>query len=87
MLPTEIKHLRQLRYLGLSSCKLTTLPSEIDQLEQLEVLWLLNCQLTTLPETITQLHKLRKLNIIGNINLQLTPVQEQFLQGIDAFIR
>ena len=61
--------------------KITRLPPEIGQLQQLRELWLGDNQLTTLPDEITRLRQLEWLYIENNLKLQLTPAQEQFLQG------
>ena len=81
-LPPEIGQLQQLRELYLNGNQLTALPAAIGQLQQLQRLTLRKNQLTTLPDEITRLRQLEALYIKNNPKLQLTPAQEQFLQGV-----
>ena len=81
-LPAAIGQLQQLRELYLNGNQLTALPAAIGQLQQLQKLFLSDNQLTTLPDEITRLRQLEALYIENNPKLQLTPAQEQFLQGV-----
>ena len=81
-LPAAIGQLQQLRELYLNDNQLTALPAAIGQLQQLQKLFLSDNQLTTLPDEITRLRQLEWLYIENNPKLQLTPAQEQFLQGV-----
>ena len=81
-LPAAIGQLQQLRELYLNGNQLTALPAAIGQLQQLQRLTLRKNQLTTLPDEITRLRQLEALYIKNNPKLQLTPAQEQFLQGV-----
>ena len=86
-LPPEIGQLQQLQVLSLVGNQLTALPAAIGQLQQLRELWLGDNQLTTLPDEITRLRQLEWLYIENNPKLQLTPAQEQFLQGVKDVLR
>ena len=73
--------------LSLFGNQLTALPAAIGQLQQLQKLFLSDNQLTTLPDEITRLRQLEWLYIENNPKLQLTPAQEQFLQGVKIVLR
>ena len=84
-LPAEIGNLQHVRELRLHANQLTALPATIGQLQQLQDLTLDNNELTALPSTIIHLHNLKGLTIRGNRKLQLTPEQEQYLQGVSVY--
>ena len=86
-LPAAIGQLQQLQILSLVGNQLTALPAAIGQLQQLQRLDLSGNQLTTLPDEITRLRQLEWLYIENNPKLQLTPAQEQFLQGVKDVLR
>ena len=86
-LPAAIGQLQQLQKLSLFGNQLTALPAAIGQLQQLQKLFLSDNQLTTLPDEITRLRQLEWLYIENNPKLQLTPAQEQFLQGVKIVLR
>ena len=74
-----------MRELRLHANQLTALPATIGQLQYLEGLSLDNNELTALPSTIIHLHNLKWLTIRDNRKLQLTPEQEQYLQGVSVY--
>ena len=84
-LPAEMGNLQQLETLLLHANQLTALPATIGQLQQLQDLTLDNNELAALPSTIIHLHNLKGLTIRGNRKLQLTPEQEQYLQGVSVY--
>ena len=86
-LPAELFQLQQLQQLYLDDNQLTALPAAIGQLQQLQKLFLSDNQLTTLPDEITRMRQLEWLYIENNPKLQLTPAQEQFLQGVKDVLR
>ena len=54
-MPAEIGSLTSLKWLGLSSNRLTSVPTEIGQLTLLQRLYLYNNQLTSKPAAIREL--------------------------------
>ncbi len=71
MIPSEIKKLKNLQWLGLSNNQLTILPHEIEELKNLTGISFQYNQLTTFPLSITNLISLRELRLSTNFITEL----------------
>ena len=65
-LPPEIRELKHLKWLEITSCELKKLPPEIGELQNLEYLDLRHNKLTKLPKEVGQLQQLRFLGLAQN---------------------
>jgi Leucine-rich repeat (LRR) protein len=87
-LPESIKHLSNLRELGIGECGLSFIPEWIGELRQLSWLNLLGNKLSDLPESITQLQHLERLDLKGNpLNPELAAAYKEGLDTVKSYLR
>jgi Leucine-rich repeat (LRR) protein len=79
-LPNDIGSLSKLKRIDLRDNNITKLPDEICNLENLEILNISDNNLLELPANIVNLKKLRMFMFSGNKNLNLSPVQEEWIK-------